>query len=141
MMSQTQGSSGSEADARYLGTDDKKRKRMLSNRESARRSRMRKQKHLEDLTREIGELERENRDIIKAFNAKMQGQLGLRSENEALLAEKAALMNHLNGMESIIGSFNKNGPCQRFGSGVQEPWQVHSPSQQQIMASASMSRI
>ncbi|XP_030474598.1 bZIP transcription factor 53-like [Syzygium oleosum] len=140
MMSLAQGSSGSEADARYLGTDEKKRRRMQSNRESARRSRMRKQKHLEDLTREIGELERENREIVKAYNAKAKAHLGLQSENDALLDEKAALMDHLNGMESIIGNFNKNGPCQRFGSGVQEPWLVHSPSQQ-IMASASMSRI
>lgn len=101
---------------------------------------MRKQKHLEDLTREMGVLERENREIIKAYKEKVQGNLGLQSENEALLAEKAALMNHLNGMESMIGSFNTSGPCQRFSSAVQEPWQVHSSSQQ-IMASASMSRI
>lgn len=140
MMSLTQGSSESDADARYLGSDEKKRKRMLSNRESARRSRMRKQKHLEDLTREMGALERENREIIKAYKEKVHGHLGLQSENEALLAEKAALMNHLNGMESMIGSFNKSGPCQRFSSAVQEPWQAHSSSQQ-IMASASMSRI
>lgn len=113
---------------------------MLSNRESAKRSRMRKQKHLEDLTREIGELERENREIVRAYKTKSQGHLGLQSENDALLAEKAVLEDYLNSMEAVIGNSKQNGQCPRFGSGVQEPWQVHSPSQQ-IMASASMSRI
>ncbi|XP_030539939.2 bZIP transcription factor 2-like [Rhodamnia argentea] len=140
MMSLAQGSSGSEADAKHLGSNEKKRRRMLSNRESARRSRMRKQKHLEDLTREMGELERENREIVRAYEAKSRCHLGLQWENDALLAEKAALENYLNSMESIISSFRQNGQCQRLGSGVQEPWLVHSPSQQMV-ASASMSRI
>ncbi|KAL3581993.1 hypothetical protein D5086_016325 [Populus alba] len=45
------GSSGSDVDAPNAMIDEKRRKRMISNRESARRSRMKRQKHLEGLNK------------------------------------------------------------------------------------------
>lgn len=48
----------------------RKRKRMESNCESARRSRMRKQKHLENLTEEASRLQNENIHVAKSIKAK-----------------------------------------------------------------------
>ncbi|KAI4387196.1 hypothetical protein MLD38_005045 [Melastoma candidum] len=45
-------------------TNQRKKRRMISNRESARRSRMRKQKHLEDLTSEVDRLKFENAQLL-----------------------------------------------------------------------------
>ena len=63
---QRQSSSGSDGCA----VDDKKRKKMESNRESARRSRMKKQKHVEELTVEITRLQISNNQIRQSIDAK-----------------------------------------------------------------------
>ncbi|PKI63674.1 bZIP transcription factor 53-like [Punica granatum] len=136
MISCSQGSSGSDA-----SVDEKKRRRMISNRESARRSRMKKQKQLQDLTTEIGTLERQKNEIVQACSAKTQNHLVLRSENEALLAEKMALTNRLNNINSVVWKFNESGWSLRDRSEVQEPWQVHSPSQQIMTSCTDMFRI
>ncbi|KAK4797542.1 hypothetical protein SAY86_029868 [Trapa natans] len=114
------GSSGSET-----SVDEKKRRRMNSNRESARRSRMKKQKHLQDLIAEMGRLERERREMLSICDDKTKGHLILEAENGALLAEKAALAGYLGHLEALmIRKFKEaGGQC----SGVQEPWQVHYP--------------
>ena len=53
--------------------DKRKRKRMLSNRKSANRSRMRKQKQLEDLTDEVTKLEEAIK--VKAWAIQVGGVL------------------------------------------------------------------
>uniref|UniRef100_I1JQS0 BZIP domain-containing protein n=1 Tax=Glycine max TaxID=3847 RepID=I1JQS0_SOYBN len=63
-------SSGSEGGDPHI-IDERKRKRMLSNRESARRSRMRKQKQLEDLTDEVSRLQSANKKL--AENIEVEG--------------------------------------------------------------------
>ncbi|XP_047150266.1 bZIP transcription factor 44-like [Vigna umbellata] len=55
--------SGSEEDLQAL-MDQRKRKRMTSNRESAQRSRMRKEKHLDDLVTQVAQLRKENQQIL-----------------------------------------------------------------------------
>ncbi|KAK4759334.1 hypothetical protein SAY87_022465 [Trapa incisa] len=91
------GSSESEA-----SVDEKKMRRRMSNRESARRLRMKKQKHLQDLIVEMGKLEREKKEMLSACRDKERDHLILQGENGALLAEKAALSGYLRRMKALM---------------------------------------
>ncbi|XWS08501.1 hypothetical protein CRYUN_Cryun40dG0007900 [Craigia yunnanensis] len=91
--------SGSEADARGMIIDDKKRKRMLSNRESARRSRMKKQKLLEDLVSEVASLKVEVRKNSDKYEVLMQKTVVLESENNLLKAQQMELAQYLRNLE------------------------------------------
>ncbi|GLJ46459.1 hypothetical protein SUGI_0979160 [Cryptomeria japonica] len=65
-------------------TDERKQRRMLSNRESARRSRMRKEQHLDDLRAQIVQLRAENNHILDKFNVASQQYMQMEDENRAL---------------------------------------------------------
>lgn len=93
--------SGSEKDVQLL-TDQRKRKRMISNRESARRSRMRKQKHLDDLMAQLNQLKTENEHIMTSMSVTTQHYLNIESENSILAAQMAELSNRLQSLNEII---------------------------------------
>ncbi|KAJ6929910.1 ocs element-binding factor 1-like [Populus alba x Populus x berolinensis] len=82
--------------------DLRKRKRMISNRESARRSRMKKQKHLDDLTGQLGQLARENNEILTRMNAVSQLYMHIEAENSILRAQMAELSHRLGSLNEII---------------------------------------
>ncbi len=99
--------SGSEKDQQLL-TDERKRKRMESNRESARRSRLRKQKHLEDLMSQVTKLRNENNQILTGINFTTQHYMNLETENSILRAQLMELSHRLESLNEILNFINAN---------------------------------
>ncbi|CAJ1973279.1 unnamed protein product [Sphenostylis stenocarpa] len=95
-------SSGSEEDLQVLRTDERKNKRKLSNRESARRSRMRKRNHLEDLTKQVSQFTKENREILGTIDMTTQHYLKIEAENCVLRAQMGELGQRLQSLNDII---------------------------------------
>ncbi|KAJ7967288.1 BZIP transcription factor [Quillaja saponaria] len=93
--------SGSEEDLQAL-MDQRKRKRMISNRESARRSRMRKQKHLDELVAQVAQLSNENQQIVTSVNSTTQQYLNVEAENSVLRAQVGELSHRLQSLNEII---------------------------------------
>lgn len=102
MASSGTSSGGSTAAA----ADQRKRKRMLSNRESARRSRQRKQKHLDDLTAQASQLRKENAQIVTALNVTTQHYLGVEAENSVLRTQMMELTQRLQSLNEILNCMN-----------------------------------
>ncbi|XP_059296891.1 bZIP transcription factor 11-like [Lycium ferocissimum] len=100
--------SGSEEDLQQL-MDQRKRKRMISNRESARRSRMRKQKHLDDLMSQLDHLRKENNQILTSMNVTTQHYLNIEAENSIMRAQVSELGHRLESLMEIISFLNANG--------------------------------
>ncbi|KAM0012847.1 putative transcription factor bZIP family [Helianthus debilis subsp. tardiflorus] len=94
-------SSGSEPDLQHL-MDQRKQKRMISNRESARRSRKRKQKHLDDLTAQVSQLRKVNDDIMANVSITTQHYMSVEAENHVLQVQVAELSHHLQSLNDII---------------------------------------
>lgn len=86
--------------------DQRKRKRMISNRESARRSRMRKQKHLDDLTAQVAQLRKEKDQIIIGLNFTTQEFDRVEAENSVLRARVVELSHRLESLNEIISFLN-----------------------------------
>ncbi|CAL9092931.1 unnamed protein product [Musa acuminata var. zebrina] len=82
--------------------NQRKQKRMVSNRESARRSRMRKQKHLEDLTAEVRQLRKENSQILTALSITTQQYAGMEAQNAVLRAQTMELGATLQSLNQIL---------------------------------------
>lgn len=97
--------SASEEDLQ-LAMDQRKRKRMQSNRESARRSRMRKQKHLDDLIAQVDQLRKENNQILTSVNITTQHYMNIESENSVLRAQLLELTQRLDSLNDILNFIN-----------------------------------
>ncbi|EEF52622.1 Ocs element-binding factor, putative [Ricinus communis] len=97
--------SGSEEDMQVL-MDQRKRKRMLSNRESARRSRMRKQQHLDDLMSQVSQLRKDNSQILTSINITTQHFLNVEAENSILRAQMMELSQRLDSLNEILNYIN-----------------------------------
>ncbi|KAK8718358.1 hypothetical protein V6N13_045594 [Hibiscus sabdariffa] len=96
--------------------DEKRRKRMQSNRESARRSRARKQKQLKDLSNEQSALQKENSQFPEKIRV-IEEQF---TELEYSSNELRALMMELNSrVNSLVMVLQNMG--QGMGYGVQIP--------------------
>ncbi|KAG4169048.1 hypothetical protein ERO13_A12G062200v2 [Gossypium hirsutum] len=88
--------------------DERKRKRMLSNRESARRSRMRKQKHLDELMAQVSNLTNHNNQIHTSINVTTQLYSNVEAENLVLRAQMTELSNRLQSLNEIIHFINSS---------------------------------
>lgn len=91
---------GSEEDLQTL-MEQKKRKRMISNRESARRSRMRKQKLLSDLITELSQLKKENSQLIMLLSITTQRSAAMEAENSILMTQVKELNCALESLNEI----------------------------------------
>ncbi|XP_006362037.1 bZIP transcription factor 53-like [Solanum tuberosum] len=113
--------SGSEEDLQQL-MDQRKRKRMISNRESARRSRMRKQKHLDDLMGQVTNLRKENNQILTSMNVTTQHYLNVEAENSILRAQLSELSRRLESLNEIITVLDANNNCNGLVMDHNEPY-------------------
>ncbi|XP_042408874.1 bZIP transcription factor 53-like [Zingiber officinale] len=82
--------------------DERKRKKMLSNRESARRSRMRKQQKLDDMLKESADFKGQNSKIEMQINVVTQHFETVDTENTILRAQISELTARLQSMNSIL---------------------------------------
>ncbi|KAL2504055.1 basic leucine-zipper 44 [Abeliophyllum distichum] len=146
--------SGSEEDLQQL-MDQRKRKRMLSNRESARRSRLRKQKHLDDMMAKVTELKNGNSQILTRINVTTQHYMNVEAENSVLRAQMMELSQRLQSLNEILNYIDSNSATvaasaatnsmfqaeeiQGFSDGfLNNPWNIMYSNQQPITASADM---
>ncbi|KAH7566723.1 hypothetical protein ACOSP7_023347 [Xanthoceras sorbifolium] len=82
--------------------DERKRRRMISNRESARRSRMRKQKHLENLRNQVNRLKLENRELTNRLQIVMHHCQRVWTDNDRLQSEHIMLRKKLSEIRRIL---------------------------------------
>lgn len=138
--------------------NERKRKRKESNRESARRSRIKKQQHLEDLMAQVAHLRQSNSELATKMNLTAQNYIKIEAENSVLSAQVAELSNRLQSLDDIMnmldvanhGSGDAGGtdifPMSSFGAAAATgaaDWFMVSPwsslhLNQPIMASADM---
>lgn len=71
--------------------DERRQRRMISNRESARRSRMRKQRHLDELWSQVLRLRNENHSLIDKLNQVSESHDKVVQENTKLKEETSDL--------------------------------------------------
>ncbi|ESQ53309.1 hypothetical protein EUTSA_v10027117mg [Eutrema salsugineum] len=83
-------------------TDERKRKRMESNRESARRSRMRKQSHIDNLRNQVNRLDLENRELGNRLRLVIYQLQRVNTDNNRLLTEQEILRLRLSEMRRIL---------------------------------------
>lgn len=79
---------------------------MESNRESARRSRIRKQKHLDDLLTQVAQIKKENYEILSNISITTQHYLNVESENSILRAQMLERSQTLHSLNEILGHIN-----------------------------------
>lgn len=114
---QIQNNSGSEEDLQVLMVvDERKRKRMQSNRESARRSRMRKQKHLDDLFGQVTQLKTENSNILSSINVTTHQYANVEAENSVLRAQLMELTQRLQSLNEILSYINNSNNNNNFNN-------------------------
>ncbi|PIA57038.1 hypothetical protein AQUCO_00600040v1 [Aquilegia coerulea] len=82
--------------------DDRKTRRMISNRESARRSRMRKQRHLEDLRNQVNRLRLDNRELANRLELINHHCHILKRDNDQLCSESTILRQRLSDIRRIL---------------------------------------
>ncbi|GLT30816.1 hypothetical protein SLA2020_056010 [Shorea laevis] len=92
-------STSDEAEEQQLSLiNERKQRRMISNRESARRSRMRKQRHLDELWSQVVWLRNENHQLIDKLNHVSECHDRVLQENVQLKEEASELRQMLSDM-------------------------------------------
>ncbi|KAB2074232.1 hypothetical protein ES319_A07G139800v1 [Gossypium barbadense] len=113
---------------------------MLSNRESARRSRIRKQKQLEDLVNEVSALQKDNSQLSEKINVTTQRYAEMECANNVLRAQAMELTERLRSLNSVLYIVEVSGyavDIPEIPDPLMKPWQIPCPVQP-IMALADM---
>lgn len=97
--------SGSEENLQQM--DQKKIKRMISNRESARRSRLRKQTHVSSLMALAAQLREDKTQLLGGLHMTTQLNLRVETENAILRAQAAELSHRLHSLNEIASFLNR----------------------------------
>ncbi|KAG9151910.1 hypothetical protein Leryth_002177 [Lithospermum erythrorhizon] len=79
--------------------DERRQRRMISNRESARRSRMRKQRHLDELWAQVVRLRTENNNLMEKFNQVSESHDKVVQENKKFKEEVSDLRTMLSDIQ------------------------------------------
>ena len=112
---------------------ERKRKRMESNRESARRSRMKKQKLLEDLSDVASRLQGENVRLAQSIKAKEEAYVEIEAANDILRAQTMELADRLRFLNSIleiadeVGGGGESFEIPQIPDPLFMPWQIPHP--------------
>lgn len=101
-------SSGCRQKLLVKNSDESKLKRMVSNRESARRSRIRKQKRLVELMTQMTQLKSENDLLRTNMRVTRQMHVTIEAENSVLKAQLAELSQRLESLNQIMDCLNSN---------------------------------
>ncbi|KAJ4912119.1 basic leucine-zipper 3 [Raphanus sativus] len=89
--------------------NERKQRRMVSNRESARRSRMRKQRHLDELLSQVAWLRSENQQLLDKLNQASDSNNLAIQENLSLKEENLELRQVITSMKKLKGSTSIQG--------------------------------
>ncbi|NP_001401269.1 light-inducible protein CPRF-2 isoform 2 [Zea mays] len=103
-------SSGSSHGTRSLGSEGDmvhrmelmRKRRMESNRESAKRSRQRKQQHLDDLNSQVDKLRTTKQQLMVALNMTSQNYAAAAAQNSVLRTQMMELQSRLCALREII---------------------------------------
>ncbi|CAF2050951.1 basic leucine zipper 43-like [Brassica rapa] len=98
----TSNNSASDEDHQQsMAIDERKQRRMVSNRESARRSRMRKQRHLDELWSQVIRLRTDNHCLIDKLN-------NVSESHELALKENAKLKEETSDLRQLLSEIKSN---------------------------------
>lgn len=89
-------------------TDEKKRKRMISNRESARRSRMKREQHIKDLNDQTLYFSTKRSEIVQKIDEVARRFGAMESENKILRMQGRELKKRLKLLEETLASYDSS---------------------------------
>ncbi|KAK7295569.1 hypothetical protein RJT34_18479 [Clitoria ternatea] len=116
-------STSDEADEQQQSLiNERKHRRMISNRESARRSRMRKQKHLDGLWSQVVWLRNENHQLIDKLNH-------VSESHDRVVQENAQLREEASELRQMLCDMQLHSPCPPFSPIEDVPYNTDSSNQ------------
>ncbi|CAL9247002.1 unnamed protein product [Arabidopsis halleri] len=86
----------------FESTDERKKKRKLSNRESAKRSREKKQKHLEEMSMQLNQLKTQNQELTNQLRYVLYHYQQTKMENDRLRMEHRILQDKLLNIRQVL---------------------------------------